>query len=633
MQQRTFLKAGNKEGLVWFLLSLSVLGGIILSAKILFQVWTTGTFFDPDDAMRLVQVRNWLEGQGWFDLRVLRLNPPEGVFLHWSRLVDLPLGGLISFFSLFTSKETAELLTRILFPFLLFLLFLNVTYQCTKALSGPKTLFPALILTVLNGATQDEFQPGRIDHHAPQVVLLLACLQAFLKAFPDHQTCRPYPLRLAGFLMAVSLGISIENLPFIVILNLCLVGLWIKEGQIYTRALLNLGVSLSLGLIGIFFLTIGPQRWFIATCDAFSIAHVVGGVASALALILFAVLSPLMVNKKRRIGAVLSAGLGIGGFLFWTYPACLGDPLRDLDPFLRHLWLDRVSEALGLQALFQGLPELAVALALPLGFACLTAWFLFWKTSSQAKIRWLMMSVLLTLGLALLLWQVRAIHALIPLALVAGIGASEERLQRFPHALSKHSFSGKTNRIDRILALERPLSAFLWRLILPLPFMVSLFVGIGGVMVEKFSSTRALALKKESQETQICMDPQSIRSLRTLPASSLLFAPLDLGSVILAETSHRVFAAPYHRNVQGNRTYLQGMTLPLTQAESLLRSVHPDFIVFCLGLPEVQILKEEAPEGLAAHLARQDIPPWLIPLPPRGPYRLYQLRPLPLSSL
>ncbi len=30
-------------------------------------VWQTGAFFDTDDAMRMVQVRDLMAGQGWFD--------------------------------------------------------------------------------------------------------------------------------------------------------------------------------------------------------------------------------------------------------------------------------------------------------------------------------------------------------------------------------------------------------------------------------------------------------------------------------------------------------------------------------------------------------------------------------------
>ena len=40
--------------------------------------------------MRLVEVRDLIAGQGWFDLTQHRLDPP-GVSMHWSRVIDAPL--------------------------------------------------------------------------------------------------------------------------------------------------------------------------------------------------------------------------------------------------------------------------------------------------------------------------------------------------------------------------------------------------------------------------------------------------------------------------------------------------------------------------------------------------------------
>jgi hypothetical protein len=50
---------------------------------------------DGDDALRLVEVRDLLNGQSWFDLTQKRYLPPEGVPMHWSRLVDLPLAAAV----------------------------------------------------------------------------------------------------------------------------------------------------------------------------------------------------------------------------------------------------------------------------------------------------------------------------------------------------------------------------------------------------------------------------------------------------------------------------------------------------------------------------------------------------------
>ena len=73
---------------------------------------------DTDDNMRLMQVRAWLAGQPWYDLRNYRLNPPVGFDIHWSRIVDLPIAGLILFFRLFTSNFWAERLACGIAPLL-----------------------------------------------------------------------------------------------------------------------------------------------------------------------------------------------------------------------------------------------------------------------------------------------------------------------------------------------------------------------------------------------------------------------------------------------------------------------------------------------------------------------------------
>ena len=69
-----------------------------VSAWFLFNEWARIRGFalgDTDDNMRMSQVRALLSGQDWFDLRQYKMNPPFGANIHWSRLVDLPLAGII----------------------------------------------------------------------------------------------------------------------------------------------------------------------------------------------------------------------------------------------------------------------------------------------------------------------------------------------------------------------------------------------------------------------------------------------------------------------------------------------------------------------------------------------------------
>ncbi|TIX29706.1 MAG: GtrA family protein, partial [Mesorhizobium sp.] len=46
---------------------------------------------DNDSLLQLVQVRDLLGGQGWFDMHQYRMGPEGGFVMHWSRLLDAPL--------------------------------------------------------------------------------------------------------------------------------------------------------------------------------------------------------------------------------------------------------------------------------------------------------------------------------------------------------------------------------------------------------------------------------------------------------------------------------------------------------------------------------------------------------------
>src|SRR3984893_17643239 len=83
-----------------------------------------GINLSTDDAMRLVEVRDFLAGQGWFDLPQSRLNPPDGVVMHWARFLDLPLATLIRAAETVLATGWAERLVVTVWPIALLLIFL-----------------------------------------------------------------------------------------------------------------------------------------------------------------------------------------------------------------------------------------------------------------------------------------------------------------------------------------------------------------------------------------------------------------------------------------------------------------------------------------------------------------------------
>jgi len=82
----------------------------------------SGGVFDAmstDDAMRLVQIRDLISGQGWFDLFQYRLDPPAGILMHWSRIIDAPLAAIILLLRPLIGTHGAEAAVLFLWPLLL----------------------------------------------------------------------------------------------------------------------------------------------------------------------------------------------------------------------------------------------------------------------------------------------------------------------------------------------------------------------------------------------------------------------------------------------------------------------------------------------------------------------------------
>ena len=133
---------------------------------------------DPDSIMRLVQVRDLLAGQGWFDLVQHRLDPPAGALMHWSRLIDAPIAGLVLLGNLFGAGEAFALTA---WPLLLLLGLMAGALSVATALAGRAAAVPALVLSLLFFDPLLSYLPNDIDHHNAQLALLVAALGLALR--------------------------------------------------------------------------------------------------------------------------------------------------------------------------------------------------------------------------------------------------------------------------------------------------------------------------------------------------------------------------------------------------------------------------------------------------------------------
>jgi hypothetical protein len=585
--------AAVREIPVWLLILLALALGLVLSFSGAHKVWRDGTFFDSDDAMQLVQVRELLAGQNWFDMTIWRLDPPHGVFMHWSRVIDLPLALMIKTFTWVMPVETAERLTRLLFPLMLQGLLYAAVAWLARVLIGPRAILPALVLTLLSGMVFGQFQPGRIAHSAPQIVLLMFMLASLVEAVDPAHARRA---AIAGALAALSLAISIENLPFIVALGAIFAALWVGRSATMQKALASFGIGFGLALPLTFVATIGRTHWFDATCDAYSLVYLLPGVVGAAAMIALAAASSRLHGWRARLCAAALAAAAIVVTAALTKPICFYDPYTGVDPLVRQIWLKNVEEAMPLSRFFRQEPFAATIYALPiaLGFAATIA--AVFREDGLARLRWLLVAVICGIGVALSCWMIRVIGFTGPVALLGGAWC--------------------------IVSLHDTLMTTRWRAAAMLAFVLVLpFSPIGWALA--FTRDSAAARR---EDRAACLAPTAFAPLAELPPG-LVLAPIDAGSHLLALTQHSVLAAPYHRNNHGNRAALDAFLSKPDVAHEILRANHVIYVMTCAGLNETGALAVRAPNGLAATLLRGETPNWLKPLPREGPFQVFVIQP------
>src|SRR6476469_5225263 len=197
-----------------------------LSAWFIWQKWGQIRWFglgDTDDNMRIMQVRAWLHGQRWYDLRDYRLNPPYGANIHWSRLVDLPIAGLILALRPFLGGAGAERWAVAIAPLLPYLLLLFSLALTARRLIDPRAYPLAFLATFFASSTNGMFMPERIDHHGWQLALLALSIAGIAD-----------PRRMRGGLVigissALSLAIGLEMIIYLALAASAMVLFWVAD--------------------------------------------------------------------------------------------------------------------------------------------------------------------------------------------------------------------------------------------------------------------------------------------------------------------------------------------------------------------------------------------------------------------
>ena len=559
---------------------------------------------DNDDVMRLVQVRDLLAGQGWFDLMQYRLGLAGGTPMHWSRLVDLPITLLIRLFSLFLPALKAEAAALAIWPLLLVPLLLIPLGIAARRIGGSQMMHIALGLGSIFLLTCIRFAPGAIDHH--NVQLVLAMWIAAMLADPER---RISSYAIAGTAAALAIAIGAETMPFVAVACLCVVLQWAWHGPAFAASARAFGLGLALAVSACFFLTVPPARYTAVTCDSLSFGFYALSALGGVSLALLACL-PARLPRTARFGLIGSVGIMLLGIARLVAPECLGDPLGSLDPMLVELWLNSVTEAQSL------LSEMRSDAAVVGGFyavglfamaACL------FRAAQGERVEF----HLVFFALLLVSW---------------GVAAIQVRGALFANLMSILPLS------LLIADLRRQTQADPENMSLALPYVLTVLASVpvvwglaGALAVKGLDSIEIKTLSSQGTNTDEvgdCRSAADMEALAELPPG-VVAAPSNSGASILRYTSHRVLAAPYHRNQGGMLAELHiGLATP-QKAEALLHEAGVTLVAFCAADPQTQNLMKLKPGGLYAALARGEVPAYLQPIggEGQGEFRLFRVLP------
>ena len=622
---------------------------------------------DTDDNMRYLQVRDWLNGQSWWDLRQYRLDPPGGADIHWSRLVDLPIAGLMLFFRLFTDSARADELALGVAPLLpLLVLMLALAFLARRLAPAERGhgWFFAMLLPLGAGMGLAMFMPLRVDHHGWQ----LAFTATTLAGLVDRKWARGG--LVAGISSAASVVIGMEMMIYLAGAGALVALRWVfKQGAARRLRPYALGLG---GTTAIGYALFASNANRLPVCDALS--PVWTSILILAAGVLFAITCLPLRRWPQRFAAAAMGGLIVGGFAFAFWPQCLTGAYQ-LSPELERSWLIYIREAKPVYV--QPASSWAPMLALPVaGLLCGLAGCWAARRDSERLWAWGTVTLMIAFAVALTFWQIRAGPAAQLLAIPPVAWALWALLAR----LFTGGIGGRLLAVGGLVLLGGaansyslyPLAAEALSGNAPAPAPTTPAQGArgtgngspagtaardrpaGGNVSENGNGNAAPAAASVTSSTTPrpanaaggarhqtrrsearCRTQPALIALNQI-APATIFTLVDLGPRLIAITHHRAIAGPYHRNGKAILDIHHAFDGTPEQFRAIAAAHGADYLLYCPNFPEGTIYQRRSPGGFYARLAHGERMPFLTPVRLKFggelPFTLYRIAPLPAAS-
>jgi len=551
---------------------------------------------DTDDNMRLMQVRALLAGQGWYDLRQYRLDPAMGGFdIHWSRIVDLPIAGLILLLKPFLGTAAAEKWACGLAPLLPLGVAMTGLGLTVRRLIAPHAWPLAMIILMGCTSTMLMYAPMRIDHHGWQ----LACLALTVAGLAD--TARARGGAVVGLSSALSLSIGLELLPYCAMAGAIIALRWVWDAG-DARRMQVYGLSLA-GGSALGFALFASNANQALRCDALTPVWLTVMVAAGTLLFALTLVNPG--NRWLRLSlAAAAGGIIVAGFVL-LFPQCLGRPEQVSDELAR-TWLNNVREARPIyrHSFNTGFPIAVLPVIGILGALVAT-----WRARrSEAAVAWAAIALFTAFAAAMLFWQIRAGPAAQMLSVP---GATALAWLVVPW------FLGRSWMLVRVFG---SVIAFL--------LISGLFAGLVLPYLPADKGKAKAGPDRVAQANAACARVSTLRAVDSAIPRAILFTHVDMGPRLITITRHDGVAGPYHRNGAAILDVHHAFTGPARGFRAIATRHKAQYLLICPNMAETTVYRARNPNGFYGQLHRGQVPNWLEPvaLPAKSPFRLWRIR-------
>ena len=554
---------------------------------------THGRFIDPDDTLYAVQSAELLDGQSWYDLTEHRMDPPKGVNVYYSRLLELTYAATIGVLTPFVDRANAIFIMAALWPpsFLLGLLF-AVRRQARLLIPKGWAELTALVIILMQGVLYD-FMPGHIDHHGFGALLVSLCLGFGLSMIANPSKTRS--AAAAGATLALALSVALESLPWLLTFS-AFIGAWACLKPERANSALAFGGALS--LVGsILLLTYrAPADLFTIDLTSFSFVYIIllYGIGLCMAVVWLLRREP---DTPKKVAQAVIFAATTGTLFLCTFPDLLFGPYGAVDKEFVDFILPFIKETTPLVEIQAAMPIVVCFLPWPLLSLAVCAWQMRINRYRRRQM-WLLIGMTLTVATLLALFY-------------------EERYMAYAQLFG-----------------AIPLTFLAWKLMRHASFLRT--ATLVGVMLIYPVGSEALFYDKPALDillypmltyTPPCDVSAAAHVLENAPynagAPKLILNGINEGMDLLLETRHTVLSAPFHENINGNLDALRFFqaTDPQT-AEEIIRRRGVDFVLLCRKTESIYLYTDpqQASETaisrpLAKRLLSNDIPAWLHPIP------------------